>query len=148
MVFLKATKCLGSKRHILYFRMNVSVFFCVCIHLLYYSQFTSFFLCFLDHATCGCLSQGVAFRILQAGPFELVPHRWWVGGWTWNGTCGSLNVTLCPAGPACLDLVGLSLIHPHHRIGPKTPVTGLLWGQYTPLPWGGGRWGCGDWLVV
>lgn len=38
-----------------------------------------------------------------------------------------------PWGPACLDLVGLHLIHPQHPMKPDTPVTGLLWGHAHPF---------------
>ena len=82
---------------------------------------------------------------------RLTWHTWSLGG-KWVCECEMAHVGawmwLCPAGPACLDLIDLPLVHLHHLIGPEPPVTGLLWGQSTPLPLGIGRWGCGDWLFV
>ena len=82
---------------------------------------------------------------------HLTWHTWSLGG-KWVCDCEMAHVGawmwLCPAGLACLDLIGLPLIHLRHLIGPETPVTGLLQGQCTPLPLGVGRWDCGDWWFV
>lgn len=81
---------------------------------------------------------------------HLTWHTWSLGG-KWVCECEMAHVGawmwLCPAGSACLDLIGL----------PDTSTSSdWAWnpsnrpavGQCTPLPLGVGLWGCGDWLFV
>lgn len=119
----------------------IHAFLCVYCFVFLISVSTSFLpWCFSCHFMTECLK-------VWLSAFSRLGHLTWLmwssldGEWVGEyelahvGTC----MWLCPVGLACLDLIGLHLIHPHHPTRPAVAVNRLAVGgaMHTLISWGG-----------